>query len=198
MAKLYAGRFNRFVEKLFNTKEGRSSLDTISPEIGINYTVLTGVEDRYLQEWRRYGFFSTVTAVAADFGAIEIRPPSNIIAVIEYVTVDCAVNTPFRLVIQPGTTDLSTTGTGNRIDARGAQASASIASTGVLVSLSTLGRIVHGNVLANSMVQLINNPNQELTILPGDLFSMQCDTPNQAVTFSVMWRERVLESSELS
>jgi hypothetical protein len=51
------------------------------------------------------------------------------------------------------------------------------------------------NVPANSPWQAINFEHQELTLLPGDSYSLSA-TPNTALQAGFWWRERFLEESE--
>ena len=200
MAKLLAGRFNRFVEKLFATKEGRSSLDTISPELQMTYTMLTGVEDRYLQGWNRFAQFMNPTAVAAQFCKSQLRNPtgSGVIGVVESIIVaNTAADTPSVSLIA-STTDLTTASTiVNTLDPRGGQQSVLIRSLGTTVAGAPNVLLV-GAYAANGAFQFIQNSNQEIPILPGQAIIITSAGTNQTVFMTFVWRERVLEPSELS
>ena len=206
MAKLLAGRFNRFVEKLFATKEGRSSLDTISPELQITYTMLTGVEDRYLQGWNRYAQDFSQPAVAGQFSIAELRNPagSGVIIVLESLLVrnNSATVSNYQFSIRAQTTDQATVSTGQviRLDPRGGPTPSSILSIG---SSATAPNINAANMVTiclpnGGSSQFIQTTNQELTVLPGDAILVFNNTVNLAGQISMLWRERVLEPSELS
>jgi hypothetical protein len=203
MAKLLAGRFNRFVEKIFATKEGHSSLDTISPELQVDYTILTGVEDRYLQGWNRFMLTTTTAAAAGVLSGFQLRVPpgSGILCVVEKLYMSPAA-TAFcsPVIFANASSDLATILSTNpaRIDPRGNVGASTIASSGTHAALTTIAAF---DMLAGptfNALDWIANPNQELTILPGDCMRAHCRLANTACNFAVLWRERVLESSELS
>jgi hypothetical protein len=202
VAKLLAGRFNRFVEKLFSTKEGRSSLDTISPELQMTYTMLTGVEDRYLQGWNRYlQQFQEAAQGVGNISAGMIRNPagSNLVAVLESLWYSNSVNdTPSMVLIPNRTTDLQTVAsTVNRLDARGNQSPGLRMSIG-FVGVTPIGATLQLAILANTSIQFIQTVDAEIAILPGDALLIESGTANVALNGTMIWRERVLEPSELS
>lgn len=203
MAKLLAGRFNRFVEKLFSTKEGAASLNSISPEIIVQASILNGVEDRYLLAWNRYAQDFSQAAVAAQFSIGEIRNPpgSGLILVIESLIFRNITAAPVTglAVVRAQTTDQATLSTGQiiRLDPRGGPTPAAILSIGSNAT-QPAGANMFIQLPANTGQQFIFNPNQEWTVLPGDAFLMSMGSNNTQLTASVQWRERVLESSELS
>lgn len=201
MAKILAGRFNRWAEKLFATKEGRATIDTLSPEIISVIPLFYGVECRYLEGWSRFMQQFTQGALAANFSEGELRNPagSNIIAVVESIIfVGSAGDVP-KVILAPNiSTDLTTVSNPvDRIDARGQQSSSIKLSVGT-AGANPAGGSIQVGVVANSSVQVISNPNQEITILPGDALFVSGGAVNTLVNAFLMWRERVLESSELS
>jgi hypothetical protein len=163
--------------------------------------MLTGVEDRYLQGWNRYAQFFNPAPNAAQFSKSQIRNPvgSGVLAVVEQVIVGGTLTDTPSFVVFSGTTDLTTaSATVNRIDARGSQSPALRMSLGTTVAGTQAGATWLVAFTANTSVQLIIDPNQEITILPGDIFQITSGVVNQALFMTVVWRERVLEPSELS
>ena len=203
MALLIAGRFNRFVEKLFNTKEGGSSLNSISPEIVINYTILSGVEDRYLQGWQRFSLDIQVAAVAAQFGVFQVRNQvgSGIVLVIESVMARTgAAAITEGILVKTTSTDFTVFSSQGRMDARSSPAPSAVTSNGTTATSPATNQLANAqaSVPANATWQFITSPGQEWTVLPGDAFLTWNTTANSALAASIGWRERVLESSELS
>ena len=200
--EILVGRLNRYVQKLLVIKN--TALRTLSPDLVCTMQIQNGVEDRYLQGWQRFMFTTTSPAVAASNSTVQLRNPANsgVIAVIE------------KLNIMPGTaaslvqvqiinlsTDAATalTMTANRIDRRGQPAPTLIPSQGTVGAIGAIGQAIFrmlGLVAGN--VEFIATVNQELTILPGDALVTLNEVQNEAQSTAIMWRERVLESSELT
>lgn len=203
MAKLLAGRFNRFAEKLFATKEGAASLNSISPEIVVAASILNGVEDRYLLGWNRYAQDFTQAALAANFSIGEIRNPkgSSVILVVESLIFRNATagNVAVVWVVSSAATDQGVVSTGQviRLDPRGGPTPSAILSVGTNATAPAGANMTISLVQATSF-QFIQTAAQEITVLPGDAIFMFGQVVNQPVNCSVLWRERVLESSELS
>jgi hypothetical protein len=201
MAKLLAGRFNRFTEKLFATKEGQSSLNSISPEIQMQYSFLAGVEDRYPQGWSRFSQSFNVAAVAAQFGVVQLRNPtgSSLLIVIESLWVTTAPN--FQIALKAVSTDQATVFTGaSRMDARQSPGPSGITSQGTQVANPNVNQLANANFsqASGASLQVITNQDQQWTVLPGDALFTWNTAVNAVHSITIGWRERVLESSELS
>jgi hypothetical protein len=202
MALLYAGRFNRWIEKFFSTKEGRSSLNSISPEIQPQINIFSGEEDRYLQGWIRSEVYNQVAAVAAQFGRLQIRNPkgNQVIVVIEAASYwASATDFPALILVHSELADLSNfpNMTSARLDSRTSNSS-TVVSVGATAAGFSGGAQIQRVCLANTTTDFILNPNQEMIILPGETLQFSSANVNQPANFNVMWRERVLEPSELS
>ena len=198
--EILVGRLNRWCQKFYSIKSGTASLTQLLPTVQTVNSIQSGVEDRYLQSWNRFANWTNVAAVAAQFGGFEVRNPanSNVIIVIESITADTLLAAPVRLQRFGALTDFATVGAGIPLDIRGNPGSVGVPSTGTLAALTSTGLIGHATLPANTTWQFIQNPDQEIPINPGGAIQIVCDTANQAIGFAMIWRERVLESSELT
>ena len=199
--EILVGRLNRYVQKLLMIKN--TALRSLSPDLICTMQIQNGVEDRYLQGWQRFMFTTTQAAVAAANSAVELRsaPNSGILLVVEKATVLPAATSLVQMVVQKNSSDLAggvLALSQNRIDSRSNPSPSAIASTGT-AAIGSIGASVF-RMLSSSTApfELILTLDQEVTILPGDAFFLIDETVNQQCSFSIMWRERVLESSELS
>lgn len=196
------GRWNRFIQKLCDMKGGPPARQ-LSSEIQFGHAIQTGVENRYLEQWFRFGFNGNSAAVAANISAHQLRNPagSNVVAVMEKIAiVPQAAAGLVSVSLGPITTDLASVLalTATRFDPRGQQAPTLVYSQqNTTVSLVTLGNVFGAcseNQQAN--VELIFYDDQQITVLPGDGLRLQNNTVNQALTVMLWWRERFLEPGE--
>lgn len=201
--EILVGRYNRFIQKLLSMK-GDASLFQFSSEMGAYLPLFSGVENRYLEAWDRYGNSSSQAGVAAVTSGIRLRNPagSNVLAVIEKIFVHnaaSAVDQPL-LQIGPATTDLSviTTMTGARMDSRCRPNPSLINSRSGAVSATNLtANLLQYAVNANTQnFDLLVFEEQEITMLPGDAVQVASNTVNTQMSVSFFWRERFLEESE--
>lgn len=202
MAVVWLGRFERWLEKYFNAKGGGVVLD-IEPSVRCVISLPIGNEDRYLQSWNRFISAPTVNALAANSGGARLRNPagSNVIAVIEKLEFhpNVASASTFKIQMGTATSDLTTSGSGFRQDPRGNPNSSSISSvqTATPANLSTtIGEVICSQTGAT--YPYIVTVDQELTLLPGDALQVVDQTVNEQFFMFWMWRERALESSELT
>lgn len=201
--EILVGRFARGVQKLFGVK-GEVPVGSLAGELVVSHGLATGVENRYLEGWNRFGAVTDAGPTAANQSGGRIRNPSgsNILAVMEKVVVSCSSND--RLLLQQGqaTVDLGTVVAiqGNRLDQRGLQAPSLIVSQqSSAVSLPALTNqfTFFGPLcLANTPYDVIWDENMELTILPGDALQFSAVTVNERFLSGLIWRERFLEESE--
>ena len=202
--EILVGRFNRWVQKFYAIKSGTASLTQLLPSVQTVAPIMSGNEDRYLQGWQRFMVTQTVNAVAAQFSAIQLRNPpgSNLCIVIEKINVLPGAVTLCRIFLGATAGDFATiipTG-GARIDARGNQGSAAIFSSGTTGGLSGTNVGIFRELATTTFPEtpFIVTQNQELTILPGDAILVEIELVNTQCSFALMWRERPLESSELT
>lgn len=197
----YIYRVSQWLEKRFNAKGGNVITD-LDPSLGVEMSFPSGVEDRYLQGWNRFAVFVAVAAGGAgNFSRVRIRNPvaSNVILVIEQLTVSAITTADFPFVTWGATTtDLVAlaTLTFTRIDPRGNPQPTAIVSSASQAAGGVA--FLQRNIAANATADYINNVDQELPILPGQVIDVQAGTANQQTNVTFMWRERALELSELT
>src|SRR5467141_5154557 len=85
--EILAGRYNRFLQKLFQLKGGPPAAQLASEVMPV-FPFFSGVEHRYLEGWYRYYGQLSVAAIAAVGPSYQIRNPLNseVVAVIERLT----------------------------------------------------------------------------------------------------------------
>jgi hypothetical protein len=207
--EILVGRYNRFMQKLLSMK-GDASLFQFSSEMGAYLPLFSGVENRYLEQWDRFGFVSTILANAASISGINIRNPvgSNVVAILEKLDLSLSASgqasTPYNLSFGVDLTDLASTGlttnVNTRLDNRGRKSNTLVWSAeNVNAAITPLPNNIASYILAagaSPTVQVINDEDQELTLLPGDGLRLQAGAVNLGVNMSVWWRERLLEESE--
>lgn len=204
MSDVWVARINRYVEKLFNVKGGPTVLD-IDPAIRIDIPLKVGVEDASTQGWNRFAVSGGFASGAAQLGAVMLRnpPASNVIAVLErFSMIEALSNVQTRMdlgYLSSGIVlDLPTLFTQNqyaRLDGRINTGSTLIA------SLSTNATVLTPRILAfwSATIPLgINSINMEIPLLPGSAVQLTSQTVNQTLIGDFMWRERALETSELT
>lgn len=164
---------------------------------------LEGNEDRYLQGWNRYFFSLGITGGAGQSAQSQLRNPvgSGIIAVLERLGIrtNTASTSAITVGYQSGPAaiaDLTTIGSAGRIDGRIQPGSTMIPST------TTNGAVfvpaIFQLTVTGTESQLIVTPNQEVVFTPGSAISIFDNVVAETLTVSYMWRERVMEQSELA
>jgi hypothetical protein len=200
--EILAARFNRALQKSLGMK-GPASMNTLSGELAATLSMFYGVENRYLESWNRFAVSTTQSAGGVgNRAAFRLRNPTgNLLAVIEKLisSVNLADQPFLNYSNTAATPDLtSAVVTANiGLDNRGSP------SPGLSVSASGNAGALLGvtieqvNLPANSNYDFIVFEDHELTILPGSAYTLYSSVLNQALNFTVIWRERVLEDSEL-
>src|SRR5713226_5812707 len=96
--EILVGRYNRMLQKLFSMK-GAAPMPQLASELAPTINFFSGVENRSLEAWNRYGLLLSITAGAATNSLLRIRNPSttNVIAIIEKLTVNN--NTAAALIV---------------------------------------------------------------------------------------------------
>ena len=200
--EILVGRLNRYVQKLLVIKN--TALRSLNPDLQANLSLFSGAEERYLQGWQRFSLTTTISAVAAQLSLYQMRNPagSGIVAILEAISVFAGANELITLAVLPQTADAGTILTPAllRMDPRGQPTSSMKLSsgTGTLPAFGTAAAYRSFAGLNGVAGQPIQTVNQEWTILPGDAFQVLGELVNTQMSVAVIWRERVLESSELT
>lgn len=202
--EIQLGRYNRFFQKLLSMKGG-ATVNQLVPELQPIFPVFSGVENRYLEAWDRFGFgFVFGQAGIGNLNHIRLRNPaaSNVIGVVEHIIVGTTTAGVDTLIVEHGITNPLDTDLGVltaatlRLDRRGRSANTLVLSASA-VPLSQVGTIkMIASLAVSSSMNMINDENQEITILPGDSLQIRNNLANIALVASLMWRERHLEESE--
>jgi len=202
--EILVGRFNRFMQKFLSMK-GRASLRTLSDELFPVIPIFNGVENRVLESWNRFGLAFNLGANGAGNGSdFRFRNPagSNVLSVIEKLSVNSTVAGTMQIVRQVTTVDLGTLAvvTASRQDARALPQPTTILSvtqTGAIATIAGQQTIVLVPMQPTIPIyDVILNENQEITVLPGDAIEVNPGGVNIGEVVSIMWRERFLEESE--
>lgn len=193
--EILVGRFARAVQKLFGMK-GEVPVGSLAGELQVIHPFLSGVENRYLEGWDRFGVNTESLAVAAQTSAVQFRnpPTSNAIAVLEkvYLNENVADNIVFRNGV---TVDLTNIDTNRRLDSRGRPASSMLTSHANNPAVAGTAFWRHF-LQANVPSDFILFEEQEIAILPGDGILLISSAVNVNLDVSWIWRERFLEESE--
>jgi hypothetical protein len=202
--EILVGRYNRFMQKLLSMK-GPASLTQLSGEVQTVFPFFSGVENRTLESWQRFGLNIQQTSLAANNSIIQIRNPvgSNIIAVFEKITdtnTQAAVN--FNgLALGAKTSDLTTLVAPTnvvRMDPRGQQSTNLILSKQNSVGGGLPNSIAIWQDPVGNNYDVIAFEDQEVTLLPGDALQVVSFGLAVQLNDSFIWRERYLEDSERS
>lgn len=195
--EILVGRYNRLAQKLLSMK-GARTLTILNPSLQFDVPLFYGVENRYLEDWRRYGRVEQVAGVAAQQAAAKLRNPagSNVIGVIEAIQVSGQTNLQVVLQLTVSNTDYAAPSSGQRLDARlGGQAS-TLSSSANGTGANLTSSIGLASFLANTTWDFINDADTQLTVLPGDAVQVIANVVNVGFQIGWRWRERLLEDSE--
>jgi len=197
--EILVGRFNKALQRAFGIKAS-APVRQLGGEVLPIVPLFRGAEERYLESWERFGIVVPVAAGGAgNRAAVRISNPlsSNVVAVLEKVTVynSAAADAPqLTMGVAPALATIATIL--SRFDARGR-------TTGnILISSSGNAGAVTGSNIGQYGVPLNGNQEwiitdiHELSLLPGDAYTLWTNNLNQAFTAGFWWRERYLEESE--
>jgi hypothetical protein len=203
--EILIGRWNRFLQKLLQIKGGPPA-PQLASEITATFEIEDPtVEDRYLLQWNSFAWSQLVAANVGFSSQIRLRNPlgSNVIAVIERAGFTTAAASQIgQLSKAQLTTDLSPVTTPPIIrDLRSGAAVAtntgSVMSSSIANGVPVVGTVIDSaNLAPTTTWQFIQTHHQELTLLPGDSYSLSGSASNQTLQASFWWRERFLEEAE--
>ena len=206
--EILVGRFARALQKVTGIK-GSVPTSSLSSDLVATWQFFSGAENRYLDSWERFGTFTQVAAVVAQFGSVRFRnpPTSNVVAVVERITTTTG-NAGAGVADQPSLTrsELATfqvdlanaVAMGHTaLDSRGRPSPTCIMSN--QAPAPAVGtNLLAVNVQANATVDWIITDIHELPLLPGSMLQVNSAVTNALFTVSFLWRERFLEESERS
>lgn len=209
--EILSARFSRMLQKLFSMK-GPQAAKQLAGEVAPTINLFSGVENRYLEGWHRYGFTQSFSPSAANFNLLRLRVPGttfpsqtqgNVVVVIEkvFVSNNSAGSDSYGLSHGAVGVDLANILALpiSRFDPRqGATiAPAAILSQNQQNAGAGLGQNIQLFSLAtNANLDVVLFEDQEIPVLPGDGIHIQNGTVNVSSQISLWWRERVLEESE--
>jgi len=196
--EILVGRYNKALQRAFGIKAS-APVRQLGGEIMPTTSIFRGVEERYLESWFRWAIAVNLAAGVGNVGTIQVRNPtaSNVLAVIEKVTLASTGAEDFSVGYIATTTDLVTSVTAVTLDTR-----IQVAQGAALVGSSTNASTPPGPLAqeiargGGVSIQLMFNENQEVVITPGFAYRVQGDVANQIMIVTIQWRERYLEESE--
>jgi hypothetical protein len=199
--EILVGRYNNALRKMFGMK-GPAPAPQAAGEFAPTLSFFYGVENRFLEEWQRFANFQAVAAGGATFNsAIRYRNPagSNVIAVIEKLSMTSNVASQIRVEVRTVNTDLGVVSAmpNTRFDNRGRPAPTLINST-QNNAIFAVTVIMWLTITPATAVQLdvIQFEDHELTLLPGDSLTIVESNSNTPLNAGIFWRERFLEDTE--
>jgi hypothetical protein len=198
--EILIGRWNRYLQKLLSMKGGPPS-PQLASEISATFEIeQPSVEDRVLLGWNSYAVFFNPAASVGNTSGAQIRNPagSNVVAVINKITLFASGVTGVTISQASTTPDLATARVGFRRDARtGAQGSTCVTTQANAVTAFAGQSIQNHTIQAGGAeVEAIFPGNQEWPLLPGDTLRISTDALNVALVVNLIWFERALEESE--
>lgn len=197
--EILVGRFNNALKKIFSMK-GPAPAPQLSSEIAATVSMFYGAEHRFLEQWDRYGAYTTVAGVAASFSTVQFRNPSgsNVVAIVEKLTAHYNAIDIVQGFIGAIAADLLTVSplTNARFDSRGRPQPSLIRSTNANGAAFVQNSQWAAQAGVNGNIDVIATDIQEMPILPGDGLLIQSQTANTLLRCTVFWRERSLEESE--
>jgi len=200
--EIYAGRYNRFIQKLMGMK-GSAPAPQLAGDITVAMNLFNGVENRYLEGWERFYMNVGVAAGGAGFNScLRLRNPttSNVLAVFEKIAFfGSLVANPAIQSQNPGpATDFATPValTNENFDSRTRPQPTLIGSSQNNAAFTTGNTIFSGNFLASTTLDVIWTENQEIPLMPNQSLTFREGVLNQSINVVAFWRERFLEESE--
>lgn len=192
------GRVNRFFQ-LWAGIKGRAPTGTLGSEVQPQITLFSGVEDRVLQFWSRFGMSKDLGPAAGQQLNWQLRNPngSGTIGIVEQVFLSATTAQGYHIDIShgPGTGSLTTVQAGTRLDGRNPTTQSletSFQSTSLVESTQ-----IASVILLNGNFSLISNENQEIPLAPGDSILVVGTGLNVPGQVGFIWRERALAAEEL-
>lgn len=197
--EILVARYARMLQKLFGIK-GTVPAKQLAGEIIPVFPLFAGCENRYLEGWQRFAQSDTVGAQGVGNVAgyrMRMGAGTGVLAVLESITVQSASQDTYNLQLGTTNADLGAgpTNLPVRLDPRGPSSSQAVTSKGTIGALSRNVKTVA--FASNLYAEFINTDIVELPLFPGDAYQVAASTANTAIVVSWIWRERILEDSEV-
>jgi len=198
--EILVGRFNRVFQKVYGIK-GPAPVSTLAPEIMPVHSIFAGIEQRYVDGWNRYAFATLIVATAAQTDAVLFRNPvgSNVIAVLERMSIYSGTAQEIILTMGPQSVDLpTTTFSGFPVDGRQTANSKAVLTPSISVASPAGLTFTYDRFLLQASVEreLWLNSHQEICLTPGQAIQLTEQTVNTSLKITALWRERFLEEGE--
>lgn len=200
--EIQVGRFNRFVQKLLAIK-GPPPLSTVSADLVFMHPFFAGDENRYLQGWDQYAAAVSVTGLAANQSAFQLRNPlgSNVIAVVTRALFsEGAADFANLITVRGATTDQLTATTAiQSFDGRGRKSCTMIASYNPGQAFTSPGgsqNVAFNQLSQTNVVLEMMRFGDEITLVPGDAILARSNSNAVTAQIGFWWRERYLEDAE--
>src|SRR5262249_5403155 len=175
--EILVGRINRRFQKHLSMK-GEPPAPQLASEIQPSLQIFTGIEERYLEGFDRFGL-AVSNNVVGQSSAWRLRNPVNsgVIVVLESLQVNLSANGSINVLSGSSTTDenvVASQANPWRLDARGRRNASAIVSFNNAAPASTVGLNSFWVVVASgtTMFQLISDSDHQLPVLPGDLIAV--------------------------
>lgn len=195
--EILVGRFNRAYQKAFGIKGG-PPVATLAPEIMPVHQIFHGIEDRFTESWTRWCLLMNLAGAGGQQCGVQVRNPpnSNVVGVIERVSLNSTTAQSFDIMLPNTTTDLTAFPSTNSLDARQKTQSAALIVSQQTTSFALVNVIDLISVTANNSVFMIQTENQEVPVLPGSAFQIETTALASQMFGAIWWRERYLEEGE--
>lgn len=213
--EILSPRFARALQKLFSMK-GAPPTRQLSGEIMGVVPLFHDVGDRVHEGWNLFAYGATPAASAANTSCVRLRNPLNSGMIAEILKIEFSAGAndipPIRWGIASGDLANVASTVGVRIDARssggfGLAGSTTFGPNLILSSqnnapaapaLSANSFTMNApDVLAHTPYNMIPTDIDDLVMAPGDGTQVESANVNQQIRVFFIWRERVLEPSEL-
>lgn len=199
--EILVGRLNRGIQKWTGIK-GEPPAPQLASEIVTGFNLFRGIEERYLDGYDIFGNAAIVNVVGQT-SAHRLRNPkgSGIVATITSLVLSVGASEQVQVSALVANTDENVLGAGINLDNRGRPKSSCIYSTNSAAPASTTGSQAFwiSNTLApGSPQQVIIFDDQEIPLLPGSVVLVNAATAATALGVGMVWRERVIEDSEVT
>jgi len=204
--EIQTGRLNRFLQKYLGIKGGPPA-PQLQADIGTTLNLFSGVENRNLEGWNRYGLNVNVPATAAQTNGVRLRnpPASGVIAVVELIIVtNNSAGTDSYLIdygfIAQGFTgvDYGTSQNANApsLDPRQSGRPALVCTSGTPGAIAGNAVLMEAVLGANQNFSFIGTEDQQIAVPPSADIAFRNSVVNVTSIVSWIWRERPLEDSE--